>query len=234
MGRQHCAVCTEACACLRAPEVCLLMATARIWPAARHRCRIRSQHPSSVNISAQTLLCSVEETWLAHYKPRLFLLKPCFLSSWSMTGQQLILLIYHPHTYSCITLFKFNHSVRRVRPAAVSEAAHKWLLLLLPGASVHKKVTGRRIRHGSAVLIHAQGMVCQSVCLLAHTQQADEGLNIGNDPMAIVQAMGLHMKHFPDSRPVVPVALKADGDFRNASHLHFCYSPWEASNLSVY
>lgn len=99
---------------------------------------------------------------------------------------------------------------------------------------MHKKVTGRRIRHGSAVLIHAQGMVCQSVCLLAHTQQADEGLNIGNDPMAIVQAMGLHMKHFPDSRPVVPVALKADGDFRNASHLHFCYSPWEASNLSVY
>lgn len=52
--------------------------------------------------------------------------------------------------------------------------------------------------------------------------------------MEIVQATGLHLKHFPDSRPVVPVALEADGDFRNASHLHFCYSLWEASNLSLY
>lgn len=143
------------------------MATARIWLAASHRCRIRSQHPSSANVSAWTLLCSVEETWLAHYEPQLFLLKPCFLSSRSMTGQQLISLIYHPHTYSCITLFKFNHSVR---PAAVSEAAHKWLLLLLPGASAHKKVAGRE---DSAWLScpHSHTGHGLSVCPLTHSRQ---------------------------------------------------------------
>lgn len=60
-----------------------------------------------------------------------------------------------------------------------------------------------------------------SVCQPAHTQQAGEGLYIRNDPMVLVQAMGLHPKHFPDSSPVVLVALKAHGDFRNASRLHF-------------
>lgn len=38
----------------------------------------------------------------------------------------------------------------------------------------------------------------------------------------------------PDLRPFVPAAVKVVGFFKTFSRLHFCYSPWEASNLFLY
>ena len=86
-----------------------------------------------------------------------------------MRGQQLILFIYHPHAYACITLFKFNSSVR---PAAVSEATYRNdCCSCQVQAWVKRSGAGGGLGFGSAVCILRRSMVRASVSSHTRTRQ---------------------------------------------------------------